>query len=276
MKIVCKGHNYKKRRYFCPMSSILFTTDSGVAYITLNRPDKFNSFNREMALAFQQALDGCESDEAIRSIYITGSGKAFCAGQDLGEAIDPNGPELEQIVREHYNPIIQRLRKIEKPIVAAVNGVAAGAGANIALACDIVLATNSASFIQAFSKIALIPDSAGTFFLPRLVGMQRALALTMLGDKVSAEEAVNMGMIYKSFADDVFEAETKKIAATLAQMPTKGLGLTKRLMNESYSNNLDQQLAMEKELQVQAGVSEDFKEGVAAFLEKRKPVFKGK
>lgn len=258
------------------MSPILFAIDNGVAYITLNRPDKFNSFNREMALAFQKALDDCENDDAVRCIYITGNGKAFCAGQDLGEAVDPKGPELEQIVREHYNPIIQRLRKIEKPIIAAINGVAAGAGANIALACDIVLAANSASLIQAFSKIALIPDSAGTFFLPRLVGLQRALALTMLGDKVSAEEAVAMGMIYKSFADDLFEAETKKIAMTLAQMPTKGLGLTKRLMNASYGNDLDRQLDMEKELQVLAGATEDFKEGVTAFLEKRKPVFKGK
>lgn len=257
-------------------NTIIFHQENGVGYITLNRPEKFNSFNREMALALQECLDSCEKDEAIRCIYITGSGKGFCAGQDLAEAVDPQGPELEKIVHEHYNPIIQRLRKIEKPIVAAVNGVAAGAGANIALACDIVLATQSANFIQAFSKIALIPDSAGTFFLPRLVGMQRALALTMLGDKVSADEAVSMGMIYKSFADESFEQETKKIAATLAQMPTKGLGLTKRLLNESYSNTLDQQLQREKEIQVIAGSSDDFKEGVTAFLEKRKPVFKGK
>jgi 2-(1,2-epoxy-1,2-dihydrophenyl)acetyl-CoA isomerase len=257
-------------------NTILFSKENGVGYITLNRPEKFHSFNREMALAFQQALDDCEKDEAIRCIYVTGSGKAFCAGQDLAEAIDPNGAELEQIVREHYNPIITRLRNIEKPIVCAVNGVAAGAGANIALACDIVLATKSASFIQAFSKIALIPDSAGTFVLPRLVGMQRALALTMLGDKVSADEAVSMGMIYKSFPDESFDAETKQIAINLAQMPTKGLGLTKRLMNQSYNNTLEQQLDMEKQLQVEAGATEDFKEGVNAFLEKRKPVFKGK
>lgn len=257
-------------------NTIVLNKENGVGYITLNRPDKFNSFNREMALAFHQALDDCNADENIRAIYITGEGKAFCAGQDLAEAIDPNGPELEQIVREHYNPIITRLRSIEKPIVAAVNGVAAGAGANIALACDIVLATKSASFIQAFSKIALIPDSAGTFFLPRLVGMQRALALTMLGDKVSADDAVSMGMIYKSFPDESFAEESKKIAQTLAQMPTKGLGLTKRLLNESYNNNLAEQLEMEKALQVEAGSSEDFKEGVNAFLEKRKPVFKGK
>lgn len=257
-------------------NSILFRKENNTGFITLNRPEKYNSFNREMALAFQEALDDCDTDEAIRCIYITGAGKAFCAGQDLAEAMDPDGPELEQIVREHYNPIILRLRKIEKPIVAAINGVAAGAGANIALACDIVLATKSASFIQAFSKIALIPDSAGTFFLPRLVGMQRALALTMLGDKVSADEAVAMGMIYKCFPDETFETDTKKIAQTLAEMPTKGLGLTKRLLNETYNNTLVQQLDREKELQVEAGNSEDFTEGVNSFLEKRKPVFKGK
>ncbi len=257
-------------------NTVLFTKENGVGYITLNRPEKYNSFNREMALAFQQHLDDCENDEAVRCIYVSGAGKGFCAGQDLSEATDPQGPELEAIVREHYNPIIRRLRKIEKPIIAAVNGVAAGAGANIALACDIVLAANSATFIQAFSKIALIPDSAGTFILPRLVGMQRALALTMLGDKVTAEEAVAMGMIYKSFADESFEQETKKIAATLAQMPTKGLGLTKRLINETWNNTLEQQLDLEKELQVEAGATYDFKEGVNAFLEKRKPEFKGK
>ena len=258
------------------MSSILFHIADGVAYITLNRPEKFNSFNREMALALQECMDKAEADEAVRCIYITGAGKAFCAGQDLAEAIDPDGPELEQIVREHYNPIIRRIRHIEKPIVAAVNGVAAGAGANIALACDIVMATQSASFIQAFSKIALIPDSAGTYFLPRLIGMQKASALMMLGDKVGADEAAQMGMIYKSIADENFETAAKEVAKTLAQMPTKGLGLTKRLLNHSYNNDLEQQMDMEKDLQVEAGGSEDFKEGVNAFLEKRKPVFKGK
>lgn len=255
---------------------VLLQIENGVGYITLNRPEKFHSFVREMALALQDCLDKCEDNDDVRCIYITGTGKAFCAGQDLSEATEPNGPELEQIVREHYNPIITRLRKIEKPIVMAVNGVAAGAGANIALAGDIVVAKESASFIQAFSKIGLIPDSAGTYFLPRLVGMQRALALTMTGDKVSAAEAVSMGMIYKYFSDDSFEVESKKIALNLAEMPTKALGLTKRLLNESYNNTLVQQLDREKDLQVEAGTSYDFKEGVAAFLEKRKPVFKGK
>jgi 2-(1,2-epoxy-1,2-dihydrophenyl)acetyl-CoA isomerase len=257
------------------MSTVLFSLDSGVAHLSLNRPEKFNSFNREMALELQQRLDECEQNEAVRAIYLTGTGKAFCAGQDLAEATDPNGPAMEKIVEEHYNAIILRLRKIEKPIIAAVNGVAAGAGANIALACDIVLANESAAFIQAFSKIGLIPDSGGTYFLPRLIGMQRAAALMISADKVSGPDAVNMGMIYRCYPDAAFEEETKKFAAQIAQMPTKAIGLTKRLLNESFGNNLQQQLEREKQVQVEAGASHDFKEGIAAFLEKRKPAFKG-
>jgi 2-(1,2-epoxy-1,2-dihydrophenyl)acetyl-CoA isomerase len=258
------------------MSAIIFHKENGVGYITLNRPDKYNSYNREMALAMQQYLDECAADDMVRCIYITGAGKGFCSGQDLSEAMNPTPEEFKKIVEEHYNPTIMRIRNIEKPVIAAVNGVAAGAGANIALACDIVLAAESASFIQAFSKIGLIPDSGGTYFLPRLVGMQMAAALMMTGDKVPAKDAAAMGMIYKSFPDSEFEAESKKMAITLAQMPTKGIGLTKRLLNKTFSNDLQQQLEMEKAVQAEAGGSEDFREGVMAFLEKRKPVFKGK
>jgi len=258
------------------MSSVLLQKENGVGYITLNRPDKYNSYNREMALALQGYLDECDADEIVRCIYITGAGKGFCAGQDLGEAMNPTAEEFERMVREHYNATILRIRNIEKPVIAAVNGVAAGAGANIALACDIVLANESASFIQAFSKIGLIPDSGGTYFLPRLVGLQRASALMMTGDKVTGKEAAAMGMIYRCFADDVFESESKKMAVTLAQMPTKGIGLTKRLLNHTFGNSLEAQLDREKEVQAQAGSTEDFREGVHAFLEKRKPVFKGK
>lgn len=258
------------------MSAVLFHKENGVAHITLNRPDKYNSYNREMAMALQQCLDDCASDDDIRCVYLTGAGKGFCSGQDLSEAMNPTPEEFERIVSEHYNATIRRIRTIEKPVIAAVNGVAAGAGANIALACDIVLASESASFIQAFSKIGLIPDSGGTWFLPRLVGMQRASALMMTGDKVMAADAVNMGMIYRVYPDTQFAEETKKMAETLAQMPTKGLGLTKRLLNRTFNNSYEQQLEQEKEIQVEAGSSYDFREGVQAFLEKRKPVFKGK
>ena len=247
----------------------------GVGKITLNRPDKYHSFVREMALQLQEALDKCNENNEVRAILITANGKAFCAGQDLGEATDPNGPSLTQIILEHYNPIIRKIRNIEKPVVAAVNGVAAGAGASIALCCDIVVATQSASFIQAFSKIGLIPDSGGTFFLPRLVGMQRATALMMTADPVSATAAMEMGMIYQVFSDETFEEESWKLVSKLAKMPTKGLGLTKRLLNASYTNNFEEQIDMEDKCQTIAGNTSDFKEGIAAFFEKRKPNFKG-
>ncbi len=258
------------------MSSILLKIENNIAFINLNRPDVFNSFNREMALLLQKTLDDCAIDANVRAIVITGNGKAFCAGQDLKEVTDPElNPGFRKILEEHYNPIIQKIRTIEKPIIAAVNGVAAGAGANMALACDIVVASENAAFIQAFSKIGLVPDSGGTFFLPRLIGFQKASALMMLGDKVNALDAFNIGMIYKVLPAGIFEEEVASLASTLAQMPTKAIGLTKRLLNQSMNNNLEQQLAIESDLQIEASSSNDYKEGVTAFVEKRKPEFKG-
>lgn len=255
---------------------LIVSKQKGVTTLTLNRPEVFNSFNQKLAFDLQKALKDCADDESVRCIVITGEGKAFCAGQDLAEATDPNGPELQSIVKDHYNPIILAIREIEKPIIAAVNGVAAGAGANIALACDIVLAKESASFIQAFSKIGLIPDSGGTFILPRLVGWQKAAALMMTGEKVMASDAEAMNMIYKAIPDAEFETKVNELSESLAQMPTFGLGLTKRALNQSFTHNLMQQLAVEEELQTVAGQSHDFNEGTSAFLEKRKPNFIGK
>jgi 2-(1,2-epoxy-1,2-dihydrophenyl)acetyl-CoA isomerase len=258
------------------MSSILFEIKNSIAYITLNRPDKFNSFNREMALLLQNRLDECASLHEIRCVYITGAGKAFCAGQDIGELVGEDKIELAQILSEHYNPIVKRIRNLPKPVIAAVNGVAAGAGANIALCCDIVVAAESATFIQAFSKIGLIPDSGGTFTLPRLIGWQKASALMMTGDKVSASEAERFGMIYKVFAADLFEEESKKIAQTLANMPTKGLAYTKHVLNYSFNNSWEDQLQLEDQFQQKAALTEDYQEGINAFLEKRSANFKGK
>lgn len=258
------------------MSSILLKIENNIGYITLNRPEVFNSFNREMALLLQDTLDQCAKGENIRAVVITGAGKAFCAGQDLKEVTTPElMPGFRKILEEHYNPIIERIRTIDKPIVAAVNGVAAGAGANIALACDIVVASENAAFIQAFSKIGLVPDSAGTFFLPRLIGFQKASALMMLGDKVGAQEAFNIGMIYKFYPVAFFEEEVEKLALTLAKMPTHAIALTKQLLNKSMINNLQEQLAMESDLQIDASGSHDYQEGVNAFMEKRAPEFKG-
>ena len=256
--------------------SIQLKIEHKVATITLNRPDVFNSFNREMALLLQNTLDDCETNTAVRAIVLTGNGKAFCAGQDLKEVTDPDlNPGFKKILEEHYNPIITRIRAIKKPIIAAVNGVAAGAGANIALACDIVVAHEKVSFIQAFSLIGLVPDSAGTFFLPRLIGFQKALALAMLGDKISAEEAERLGMIYKKVPLDEFEDTINKLALKLANMPTKALGMIKELFNNSMTNDLQAQLALESKLQIEAAQSNDYKEGVTAFIEKRKPEFVG-
>jgi 2-(1,2-epoxy-1,2-dihydrophenyl)acetyl-CoA isomerase len=257
------------------MNSIILEHSDQIAVITLNRPEKYNAINREMALALQEVLDACSNDKNIRCVYITGAGKAFCAGQDLDEVVDPKGPGMNRILSEHFNPIVLKIQKMQKPVVAAVNGVAAGAGANIALICDVVVAAQSASFIQAFNKIGLIPDSGGTFSLPRLIGLQKASAIMMLGDKIMAEEAERMGMIYKWFADDEFEASSKAIATKLADLPTLGLALTKQALVWSDSHTMGEQLQNEDKLQQRAAASKDFKEGVEAFLQKRKPIFIG-
>lgn len=255
---------------------INYSVTNNVAVITLNRPEKFNSFIREMSLELQGALKQANEDRSVRAVLLLGTGKAFCAGQDLSEAIDPSGPGITRIVEEHYNPIIRLMRNLEKPVIAAVNGVAAGAGANIALAADLVVAGKSAAFIQAFSKIGLIPDSGGTFMLPRLIGLQRAAALMFTADKVSADEARDMGMIYKVYEDESLLQEATALAEQLAQLPTRGLWLTKKLLNASMTNSLDEQLRMESEVQTEAGATEDHREGVKAFLEKRKPLFHGR
>jgi len=258
-------------------NSILLKIENKIAFITLNRPEVFNSFNREMALSLQKNLDDCESNPEVSAIVLTGNGKAFCAGQDLKEVTSPKlNPGFKKILEEHYNPIITRIRSIKKPIIGAINGVAAGAGANIALACDVVVAHEKVSFIQAFSLIGLIPDSAGTYFLPRLIGFQKAQALAMLGDKISAEDAEKMGMIYKVIPFENFENDVNQLASKLANMPTKALGMIKELFNKSMTNTLEDQLALESKLQIEAAQSEDYAEGVAAFIEKRQPNFKGK
>jgi 2-(1,2-epoxy-1,2-dihydrophenyl)acetyl-CoA isomerase len=227
-----------------------------------------------MALALQKALDVCFVD-GTRCVVITGEGKAFCAGQDLNEVVDPNGPPMKNIVSDHFNPIIRKIRELNMPVIAAVNGAAAGAGANIALACDVVIAKEPSYFMQAFSAIGLIPDSGGTFHLPRLIGWQRASALMMLGDKVSAKDAEAMGMIYKVIADAEWDTYVQSLSQRMAGMATKGLALTKRALNLSLNHDLYEQLNFEEQLQTIAGESSDYKEGVQAFLEKRKPNFTG-
>ncbi len=258
------------------MSSLLFSKQHRVATITLNRPEAYNSINAGLAHAWIEALDEAEADPEVRTIVITGAGKAFCAGQDLKEVTDAKlNPGFKVLMEEHYSPLITRITKIEKPIVAAVNGVAAGAGANLALACDIVIASETASFIQAFSAIGLIPDSGGTWNLPRVVGRAKAMAYAMLGDKISAKEAERVGMIYRVVPNEDFQQEIDHISKRLATMATKGLGLTKCAINQSYSHTFEQQIALETQLQLEAAATEDYKEGVHAFVEKRVPVFRG-
>jgi 2-(1,2-epoxy-1,2-dihydrophenyl)acetyl-CoA isomerase len=260
-----------------PYEFILTEQIGGVMKITLNRPDVLNSFTLAMSKELREALETARADKTIRAILLTGAGRGFCAGQDLSDVPQPVDGKLDlgATVRQTYNPLIDLIRKIEKPIVCAVNGVAAGAGANLAIACDIVMASETASFIQSFSKIGLVPDSGGTFFLPRAIGWPMATALMMLGDKITAKHAAEMGMIYKVVPGNTLDGEAMNLAEHLAAMPTKGLGLTKRALNASKSNNLDQQLEFEEKMQAEAGHTWDFEEGVAAFREKRKPEFRG-
>lgn len=248
----------------------------GVMRIGLNRPEVYNAFNRDMALALQAALKEAGEDDRVRAVILTGEGKAFCSGQDLAEAINPDGPGLDRILSEHYNPLVMAMRNTPKPIIVAVNGVAAGAGANLALAGDIVLAGESATFIQAFAGIGLIPDTGGTLTLPYLVGPGRASAWMMLGDRVTAADAADAGMIYRAVADDALMDEAMALAGRMATQATKAFALTKKALNAAAYGRLEDQLELERQLQNEAADSADFKEGVNAFLEKRKPEFQGK
>ena len=251
--------------------------DHGVAIITLNRPDVLNSFNRGMARELQAALADAARDPDVRAVLLTGAGRGFCAGQDLSEALNADkSTDLGDIVRTVYTPIVRAIRDLEKPVVCAVNGVAAGAGANLAFACDIVVAAEDASFIQSFSKIGLVPDTGGTFFLPRLVGPARAAALMFLGEKLTPTKALEWGLIHDVVPHTVLQDTALALAKHLASMPTRGLALTKKLLNASATNDLNAQLTMEEEMQRQAGRTADYAEGVSAFLQKRKPTYTGR
>jgi 2-(1,2-epoxy-1,2-dihydrophenyl)acetyl-CoA isomerase len=261
------------------MASILVSRDTGVLSLTLNRPDKLNAFNPEMHALLRGALEQALDDSSVRAVLLTGAGRGFCAGQDLSERnVSPDAAPIDLSVSlgSNYNPLVRRLRALPKPIVCAVNGVAAGAGANIALACDIVLAARSASFVQSFARLGLVPDSGGTYFLPRLVGVARAMGLALLGDRISAEDAERWGLIWKALDDARLLEEATAIARALAEGPTRGYGLIKRAIYASAGNSLDAQLDLERDLQREAGFSADYREGVAAFMQKRKPSYKGK
>ncbi len=259
--------------------TIEFDVENGVARLTLNRPDKLNSFNAQMHDEVREAMKTVIGDEGVRCLLLSGNGRGFCAGQDLSDrnvAPDAEVPDLGESLEQRYNPLVRSLASLEKPVVCAVNGVAAGAGANLALACDIVLAAESAKFIQSFCNIGLVPDSGGSWILPRLVGHARALGLAMLGDRLSARDAEQWGLIWKCVADDELAAESDQLARHLATRPTRGLGLIKRAMAASSTHSLDQQLDLERDLQRLAGRSEDYREGVAAFMQKRDPEFSGR
>ncbi len=261
------------------MSSVLVSLDSGVLTVTLNRPDKLNAFNPEMHQALRAAIQRASDEDAVRVVVLTGAGRAFCSGQDLSERnVSPGAAPIDLSVTlgSLYNPLVRRMRALQKPVLCALNGTAAGAGANVALACDVVFAARSASIIQSFSRIGLIPDSGGTFYLPRLVGMARAMGLALFAEKVSAEDAERMGLIWKVLDDEQLMPEVTRVARELAAGPTKGYGLIKMALYASGGNTLDAQLDLERDLQREAGFSEDYREGVRAFLEKRKPAFKGK
>ena len=259
-------------------NSINYDVNQGVAILTLNRPDTLNSFTREMHEEVQQVMAAVRNDKSIRCLLLTGNGRGFCAGQDLNDRAvkaSDQAPDLGESVERYYNPLIRAITSLEKPVICAVNGVAAGAGASIALACDIVLAARSAKFIQAFCKIGLVPDSGGTWHLPRALGLPRAKGLALLGDKLSAEKAEQWGLIWQCVDDEQLMTEAKQLAEHLATQPTQGLAAIKQLLNASFSNPLHQQLELEKDAMRRLGQSNDYREGVAAFIEKRSPEFTG-
>jgi 2-(1,2-epoxy-1,2-dihydrophenyl)acetyl-CoA isomerase len=258
------------------MENIILQKSNGIATITFNRPQVFNAFDKAMRDEMLQALDDCQNDTTVRCVLITGAGKAFCSGTDIAEIAGNNPPSFIEILDEGYNAIVLKIRQLEKPVVAAVNGVAAGAGANLALACDIVIAHENAKFIQSFTKIGLIPDCGGTWLLPRLVGFAKASAMMMLGESISAKDAETLGMIYKCVNTEGYADFVQHITMQLANMPTRALALTKQALNASVFEGIKNQLLNETQWQGSAGATADYKEGIMAFLEKRQPIFEGK